>query len=136
MNKRLPIYIFGGLILCAVIIMLILWLRPPKSVAEQPGIPITAEALFQAYNIDEKAANKLYLGKALEVTGTVANTDINQDGQLVVFLDSGDPLGSIVCTFPESPGDIPIHKQITVKGFCAGMLADVMLTDCVYIPAP
>jgi len=136
MNKKILIYTFGGLILCAVVIMLVLWFQPPQNAAEQPGIPITAEALFQAYNTDEQTANTLYSGKALEVTGTVVNTDINQDGQLVVFLDSGDPLGGIVCTFPKSPGDISIHQQITVKGFCAGMLADVMLTDCVYIPAP
>lgn len=135
MKKKILLYSIGGLIFCGIVAAFILWFQPPRQVSGQPAVLITAEALYQAYDTDEQAADSRYLGNALEVTGTVTDTEINQDGQLVVFLDTGNPSGNIVCTFPESPGDIPAGQQITVKGFCAGMLADVMLTDCIYIPA-
>ncbi len=135
MNKKILPYSIGGVVISAIVVALIFWFQPPRKAVDQPGIPITAEALFQAYDTDEQGADALYLGKALEVTGMVTDTDTNQDGQLVVFLDTGNPSGNIVCTFPKFPGEISLNRQVTIKGFCAGMLADVMLTDCVHIPA-
>ncbi len=131
MKKKASMYTLSGIIICAVIIAVILWFQPHRKAADQQGIPITAEALFQAYSTDEQSADTQYLGKALEITGIITDIDTNQDGQMVIILDSGNPSGNIVCTFPDSRGTLLINQRITVKGFCAGMLTDVMVTDCI-----
>jgi len=44
---------------------------------EEPPINVSAERLFEAYQRNEIAADSVYKGKTLEVTGTV--TSINKD---------------------------------------------------------
>jgi hypothetical protein len=135
MSKRILLYGLLGLILCAAVIALTMWFKPHRKVEHEAGIPVTAEALFLAYSSDEQAANAEFLNKTLIVTGMVEGLDTNQDGRTVVLLATGDPVGVIACTLrDETPGTAVLHQQLRIKGICSGMLADVVLSDCILIP--
>lgn len=102
-------------------------------------VNVSATLLVEAFSKDETAANKLYLDKIIAVKGII--TDIKSDSvtkQSTVFLDSGDPMAAVNCSFYEEETDAvkALHKgqQVTIKGQCTGKLLDVVLNKCSIVP--
>jgi hypothetical protein len=108
-----------------------LWYKPHQKVEDAKGIGVTAEALSKEYAANEPEANVKYLNKAIEVSGTVNEVVKNQDGGLMVILDTGDPTSGIQCAMREKDVQISQGQKLVIKGFCSGKLMDVSLTDCV-----
>ncbi len=109
-----------------------LWNKPAPKVENAKGITVAADALAKEFAASETAANAKYLNKAIEVTGTVTETDHNQDGGLMIVLDSGDPTAGIQCAMREKTATANKGEHITIKGFCSGSgITGVSLTDCV-----
>ena len=85
---------------------------------------------------DESHANELYLGKILEVSGTVKEY-VEKDGsspQLLLATES--MMGDVSCNFEEGSIDASIAaalagQKVSVKGECTGYLMDVVLERCV-----
>lgn len=57
---------------------------------------VTSPMLFAAYNEDETAADQQYLGKVIEVTGTVRELVVEENGQLSITL-AGDEMFGVNC---------------------------------------
>jgi len=110
-----------------------IWNKPARDVTKEKGIQITAVAIFDSFSTNEQAANKLFLDKAVEVTGTVSSVKKNQAGQTVVYLSSSDPVFGVNCTFKQDPGTITNGSTITFKGICTGYLSDVVLNEGIII---
>lgn len=95
---------------------------------------LTAEALLAAFETNESEAYEKYLDKVLRVEGPLQEKQAVGDGGIVIFLRQADALSGVSCAFqPEAAAmvaDLPIGKEIVVKGRCAGMLTDVNLTRC------
>jgi hypothetical protein len=109
-----------------------LWYKPHKKVEDAKGIGITAIELSKEYSASEKDADAKYLNKAIEVSGTVSEVEKNQDGGLMVILDSGDPMTGVQCTMRGKGAAISKGQQVTLKGFCSGNgITGVLLTDCI-----
>lgn len=93
---------------------------------------VTSPMLFAAYNEDENAADQQYLGKVIEVTGTVRELVVEENGQLSITL-AGDEMFGVNCKMNV---DNSLAKKInkgdgvTVKGRCSGKLMDVVLINC------
>jgi flagellar basal body-associated protein FliL len=98
--------------------------RPHRDVAKEKGVQLSAQALYDAFRTNEAEANKLYLDKAVEMTGEVAEVSTNQDGNVVVNFKTNDPLVVINCTFKENPGALQPGQTITFKGICTGYIPD------------
>lgn len=141
MGKKILILFIVGLIL-GVGTGLYIWKfvvhKPHKSVEDTKGISITAFALAKEYTADEKKADSLYLNKAIEVSGTINETIKNQDGGLMVVLQTEDTSSGIQCTLlkkegaPVSPDALAKGAKVVIKGFCSGNgITGVSLTDCV-----
>jgi len=91
-----------------------------------------AKDLYAEYSADENTANAKYLGKVVEVFGIVQSIETDDRGTMSVTLNSGNELGSVNCQFEkqdEMP-DIKNGSPVMVKGFCSGLLLDVVLVDC------
>jgi len=110
-----------------------IWNKPARDVTEEQGIPITAVAIFDSFSNNEQSANAHYLNKAIQVTGEVSDVKKNQAGQTVVYLQSGDPVFGVNCTFKQDPGSITKGSTITFKGICTGYLSDVILNEGIII---
>ncbi len=107
-------------------LLLLYWIfnKPHRDVAKEKGIELTAQQLYDAFKTNEAQANSLYLDKAIQLNGTVADFSTNQAGQKVVNFSTNDPLVMINCTFKTDPGDLKTGDTITFKGICTGYIPD------------
>jgi len=110
---------------------LYIFFKPHRSIDNEVTLTVSADSLMASYTRDEVAANAVYLDKALVVTGEIAELNINQAGQHVVILKTGDPISGIVCTIKNNPvKPLQIGQPVLIKGFCSGFISDVVLRDC------
>ncbi len=93
------------------------WYKPHRNVQSETAVTISAAQLYQAFQANEK--NPAYLDKAVQVSGTVAETKTNQAGKTVCYLDTNDPAAIINCTFTDST-TIQTGQQVSIKGRCVG----------------
>lgn len=109
--------------------------KPHQSIADQdPDYKMESALLISNYEKDETAANQQYLGKVIEVIGTVSEKTIDAKGKINVTL-AGPDLAGIGCVFENTKGNqlasISEGQKIKIKGICTGVLMDVVLVDCV-----
>ena len=121
------IVLFG--IITGVVIFLKVWFQPERDVRDEQTIAVTAQGIVTAYNSNEKNADSLYLNKAIEVNGEIAEVIATQDGKTVVALKTADPMAGVRCTMKEKVA-IKSGQNVTIKGLCTGFLMDVTLIDC------
>lgn len=109
-----------------------IWNKPHDKVEDANAQKISVAELTATFENNEQEANDKFLNKAIEVTGTVSETETNQDGQLLVILSSDNSMMDVQCTMRESNASVATGEQVTIKGFCSGVnLFGVLLTDCV-----
>ncbi len=104
-----------------------------RDVADEVAINITAKQIVKNYQANEDSANKIYLNKAISITGEVLEAKKNQDGKPTVTLKSDDSFSNIYCTLKDDAGQIQGGSTITVKGICTGFLSDVVIIDAIII---
>lgn len=105
--------------------------RTPGASDRGADVSVDAVTLFQAFTADEMAAGKVYNDKVVEVSGKVRDVDAGSGGPYNVSLETGDPLGAIVCEFePSSAPAWKVGDAVRLKGFCAGYNMDVLLQRC------
>jgi hypothetical protein len=121
--KILLLLVLAGVITGGFIIYRI-YTKPHRDVTQEKAVVITADALYNAFKADEAAANKLYLDKAVAVSGEILTTSTNQEGKVVAEFKTADPFVVINCTFKENPGALKAGDNITFKGICTGYIPD------------
>lgn len=134
--KRKILYVFLALVIVGVATGLYMWNKPHKKVEDAKGIEVNAVDLYKAYASDENKANQLYLDKnndkALDVSGDVAEVDKDQDGGVLLLLETGDPMAKVVCRMREKNTSAAKGQKVKLRGFCTGNdITGVRLTDCV-----
>lgn len=112
--------------------------RKPLDVAEaKSDLSVTANELIQTFEKNESAANDLFLGKIIDVKGTVIEVNNQGDTLVNVFLGTANKTGKVSCLIDETntkealkiaPGSVQ-----TIRGVCTGYLMDVELNRCVVI---
>ncbi len=102
--------------------------------AGKPETPIAVSAvdLYSQFSQDRCRADKNYVDKVIEVTGTIS--DVQNNGSLVVLLTTLQPIGIINCKLSLAEKEDLLRslkgKPVTLKGKCVGFRMDVNLTDC------
>ena len=95
------------------------------------AIRIDATALIKAYSDNQVAADQVYKGKTVIVTGTI--NSIQSDG--TIYIDGGF-LDTVFCDFPSSQlaglASLKKGQLISVQGVCtgAGPIGGVFLDNC------
>ncbi|MEX0636227.1 MAG: hypothetical protein WD135_05615 [Ferruginibacter sp.] len=98
---------------------------------------ITASALINTYSNEEEMANKKYLGRVIQVNGTVVEVINQQDTAFTIVL--GDPsfMSRVSCTMDKnhivSAKKYDIGNVVNVKGICTGYLMDIELNNCLIV---
>jgi hypothetical protein len=126
MKKSMKILMIIGIIVLLAGGGLVYWIfnKPHRDVTQEKAVQLTAQKLFDAFKANEANANKLYLDKAIELSGEVSEVIKNQEGQIVVNFKTNDPLFVINCTFKTNPGELKVGQNITFKGICTGYIPD------------
>ena len=112
-----------------------MWNKPHTTVEDVKALQVTAAELCRAFEENEAEANKRYVQKAIEVTGTVGEVTNNQDGFPSVILHGGESSTEIVCTMREKNVAIQAGGVVTIKGFFTdydGMFG-IKITDCIVV---
>lgn len=110
-----------------------LFYKPTADAGSADGIPVTAVELAKQYTADEQKANTDYLGKVVQVSGTVSEVSKNQDGAVVVIFETGDPMAPVLCTMEDKAVVATASQSLTLKGFCNGNNLGVVLNRCVVV---
>ena len=103
--------------------------KPVSDVSDlEPDFKMTPQELLGAYETNEVQADSLYLGKIIEMTGTVSNVDTAGS---TISLETGSMMSVISCEISEDYkqklSTISAGDNVEVKGECAGFLMDVVL---------
>lgn len=98
---------------------------------------VQAATLVELYEKDEAQANKLYLGKAIDVTGTISDITNQKDTAVNVLLGGKYDMHRVSCLFGVSQLEkikgAKAGESISLRGICTGYLMDVELNRCVII---
>lgn len=121
------------IILIGVFIAYKQYTKPHRSVEEEASIAIEASQLFREFEADEMTANQNYLNKVVSVTGTVVAINTNQEGALVIILETENPMFGVSCTLQEKSDSIKVGNRVTIKGICTGYLSDVVVNRGILI---
>ncbi len=130
MLKKISV-VLGFLIIIGVCTAYYMWTKPAPKAEDIKGITMTAVQLNKEFTADETKANASYLDKVIEISGTVTDVSANQDGGIVMILDSGDPMAGVQCTMRDKGAKVAKGQTVTIKGFCRGNNMGVALNDCV-----
>lgn len=113
---------------------------PPVPVAAPPvavAIDVTAKQLFADYDANELGADEKYKGKTLRISGTVSSIGKDITGTAYVQFAIGDPVYGVQCMFNDASGLSSLKKgqQLVVRCKEPGKMGNVVLSDCVTVPA-
>ena len=121
---KIVLIVSGIFLIAGSVVVNIIYNKPHRDVMKEQSVQLSAQKLYEAFRTNEAEANKLYLDKAIEMTGEVSEIIINQDGKVVINFKTNDPLFVINCTFKTNPGELKSGQTITFKGICTGYIPD------------
>lgn len=131
-----------GLLAVLLLVVLGLWLflnySPQESTAQKTAdLEIQATELYAAFSADETAANQQYIGKILQVRGSVGEKLIDENQAPVLILRESDAMAGVMCTLRKDQlarfETLQLGDQLAVKAKCNGMLMDVVLDEGVIL---
>ncbi|MEO6404310.1 MAG: hypothetical protein ABIY51_11455 [Ferruginibacter sp.] len=97
----------------------------------------TASVLIDAYSSQEDAANRKYLGKVIQVKGTVVEVTNQQDTVVAIMLGDTAHSSRVSCTVDKNhiaaAKKYTIGNLVSIKGICTGYLMDVELNGCLIV---
>ncbi|MBS1545791.1 MAG: hypothetical protein JSU02_00270 [Bacteroidetes bacterium] len=131
--KRKRIFLVLGLVVVAtgVLVYRMTQAKPALAHGRTADLAIGAPELFAAFQGDETAAGKRYNDKLVAVKGAVRDVSTLSDGMVQVLLETGDPLGAVVCALEPGETTVPAKGDTArIQGFCAGYNLDVLLQRC------
>ena len=128
------------LIISAVGISFYMYFKPSKDLAKvKPEIVISAKEFFEDYASDESLGNEKYVGKIIEVSGSIYSIQSNEKGISTIFLE--DDFFGISCAL-DSAYSISVKNildsskegsSIIIKGRCNGILTNIQMSGCVLV---
>ena len=104
----------------------------------KPDLEVSANDLLNAFEVNEAAADSIYLNKIIDVSGTVVSVNFAENNAVNVSLKTENPLSTVICTFNSTPDKFEIKPddKVTIRGELTGFLMDVLLNNCVIVKDP
>lgn len=108
-------------------------------------ISASAADLVREYESNDAAANTKYLGKIIDVTGSVKEVTKDEGGYFTIVLGDTAGLSSVRCAMDSSHQDdaarVSNGSSVMIRGACTGfnkddmgLGSDVILNRCVLVP--
>ena len=125
--------------LLAVVVSIVFYVynKPHKDIGSTAtDHSISSKKLVAFYIKDEDIANNKFLGKVIEVNGTILLIHHSNATEVVIELE-GTQERVVICVLSrKQAAEKTRYKKgaiITIKGICIGMLQDVNMKDCIII---
>ena len=130
-RRKLLGYSLLGVLIMGAVFAYFMYNQPHRSAAKEKGLTVTSVQLCADYETNEAIAAKKYIGKLLEVSGTIIELTANQQNNSVIML-SGSNISGVQCSLLTNESDLKTGDAVVIKGFCTGyLLPDVKLDRCV-----
>jgi len=120
------------LVLLAIIaIALLIFFNLPKSNIKKKDAAFTmnTQMIYNAFNKNEAAANKKYLGKVLEIEGKIIDKSLDKRDASVLRLSQGNKSEVMVSLTTDQSSKLQNYKvgdPIKVKAKCNGFIQEVV----------
>lgn len=113
--------------------------RKPGDISnEEPFVKAAAVNVVDLYGQDETKANAQWLGKMIQVSGTICEIDNQHDTLVNVLIGDQASMHKVSCLLDKRHAaeikNYAAGRQIIIKGICTGYLIDVELNRCVIVP--
>lgn len=128
------------LVIAASGISLYMYFKPSKDLAKvKPDIGLSAKEFIEDYASDESSGNEKYVGKIIEVSGSIFSIQSNERGISTIFLE--DDFFGISCAL-DSAYSVSVKNildsskegsPIIIKGRCNGILTNIQMSSCVLV---
>lgn len=107
-------------------------------------IKISAIDLIKEYEKDDSSSNKKYLGKIVEIDGSIKKLEKDEKGNITISVGDSSSLSSVRCsmdsTHQTDAANLTAGSSIHIRGNCTGfnkdemgLGSDVILNRCVII---
>jgi len=85
---------------------------------------LSASALYQEYNGNEKKSNIKYIGKTIELSGTISEMSKDHEGATVLLFVEPGAMEGVMCTLDkdQNTSNLKEGQSVKVKAQCTGML--------------
>ena len=106
--------------------------KPVASLEKKKAdVEVSADEIIAAYETDENAANGVYNGKVVQVTGKVSAVT-EEEGTTKIQLETSNQIALIICEMETGTetGEVKAGDMVSIKGLCTGYLSDVILVQC------
>ena len=136
---KISLFLLVVIVLAGAAAGIYLYTKPQKDLLRsRPDFILTAEELHKAFETDEKVASERFLNKVIELSGTIADTDINEGKTISITLATQNEMSSVICNLHKAINSDELNKgeSITLRGELSGFLMDVLLNNCVIIDSP
>lgn len=99
----------------------------------EPVATLSANELFQQFSDNESEANKNYVGKVIEVNGTIYSVEEGQQNDLNILLMEDGEMFGVSCNMEKTEQNVKLANgdNVIIKGECSGFLSDVVLIRCI-----
>ena len=128
------------LVISASGISLYMYFKPSRDLAKvKPEIVISAKKFIEDYASDETSGNEKYVGKIIEVSGSLYGIQNTVKGISTIFLE--DDFFGISCSL-DSVYSMSVKsildsskegRPISIKGRCNGILTNIQMSNCVLV---
>ncbi len=134
------IYVLFTLGVIAVGVGVYMYNKPHKDYTkEKPDYEVRADNFQKEFFENEKESNQKYLGRIVQVKGTVAEITFLETGDVSIALE--DIMNGVTCMVDSETYQNNSEKYknlvkggaVTIKGRCDGMLTDVRLSKCILV---
>ena len=96
--------------------------KGPVNISKASAQEVAAPALYTAFVNDSTAAQKIYSGKVLILSGIISKIVLNQKGKSIILIKTSNNNGFINCTLEEKiPPGIKEDQPVKIKGLCSGL---------------
>jgi hypothetical protein len=108
--------------------------KPHHNVEGEDAVAsLSAAGLYEEFEKTESLANKKWVGKVLEISGTISA--VQESGNYLSVSLQADGNGGVNCSIlkKDMNPDKKLFKgnPVTIKGKCTGFLMDVNMVDCI-----
>lgn len=121
----------SSVIVITSLVAVFMYFKPHRSVRNEDALfTLHVSELVRAFVEDEARANALYVGKVIEVRGTLKEMILN-DSTLILLMGDSTEMTGVSCYLQQDQKQkytgLTRGSSVSVKGVCNGMLLDVVI---------
>jgi hypothetical protein len=119
--------------------------RKATSLQDETPVAITSVSkILDEFSKDAQAANRQYLGKVIQLNGTIENVEADKKGFVTIVLSDPSSSSSVRCSMDSTQSNgrskLFASSPVTIKGICTGYTpdelglgADLVLNRCIVV---